>query len=686
MKKILCLFLIFALCISMAAGAFAAEDSNDAAVKVSGVTATVLSQTSARIDWEPISGAQKYWVMVNDVCYMGTTDTTCTMINRKPEQTYEVYVLALLADGRVLKKADADVISVTTAAGNVAKVSGVTAMVLSLTSARIDWEPISGAQKYWVMVNDVCYVSTTDTACTVVNRKPEQTYEVYVLALLADGRVLKKADADIISLNTATAAEKVTKVSGVTATLLSQTSVRIDWETVSGAQKYWVMVNDVCYMATTDTTCTVVNRKPEQTYEVYVLALLADGRVLKKADADVRKVTMADTSELIVGTMDDNFVIVLDNTLPADTYTLRYENENGSISNCLDICDLDNSQRSYASFILENVAPAGCTKIGVYNSENRRMGSIALPQSFLNQTDGKQYSFSAMSDVHLGYSTAEDDFKKALTYFGETEKVAFHVICGDLAVSGTETELQNYKAIVQQYSGNLETHVAAGNHEEYAANSSGYYEEYTGNPLYYYFTKGDDVFIMVGIISTHENKLFAEGELQWLYEVLEENRNKRCFIFQHIPVEGGSGDPMNALQGITTKLANEESSIAFKNLLSHYKNAIHFHGHTHFKLASQEYDAMANYDDILGTHSIHIPSLSNPRMIDPTGESAFFGAPQDAEGYVVDVYENGIALRGIDIVSEKLIPVAQYYLDTTIEEVAANSFVDSTGIIKTLSS
>jgi predicted phosphodiesterase len=686
MRKMFCLLLIFALCISVMGVAFAAEDR---AIKVSGVKATVLSQTTARIDWEGISGAKKYFVMVNDVCYISTTDTTCTMVNRSPKRNYEVYVIAVLADGTLQKKADADLITVNTSAGaeEATKVSGVKATVLSKTSVRIDWDGISGAKKYFVMVNDVCYSSTTDTTCTLVNRSPERNYEVYVIAVLADGTLQKKADADILTINTAAGAEEAAKVSGVKATVISQTSARIDWDGISGAKKYFVMVNDVCYSSTTDTTCTLANRKPERTYEVYVLAVLANGTIQNKADADVLSVTMQlsqeDTSGIIVGTMDDNFVITLDDSLPADVYTLRYENEHGVVANCHDICTLENNQRAYHSFILKNMVPSGCTKIGVYNAANKRVGGIEMPQSFLKQPTVKQYSFSAMSDVHLGYSTAESDFKKALTYFNITEKVAFNVICGDLSTSGTESELKNFKSIVDQYSGSTKTYVAAGNHEEYAANSSEYFEEYTGNPLYYYFTKGNDVFIMVGIISTHENKLFSDGELQWLYEVLEANRNKRCFVFQHIPVEGSSGDPMNALQGKTTKIANEETSIAFKNLLSHYKNAIHFHGHTHFKLASQEYDDKANYDNLLGTHSVHIPSLSNPRVIDPTGNSAFLGAPEAAEGYVVDVYESGIVLRGVDIINEKLIPLAQYYLDTTIEDVPANSFVDTTEIIKT---
>lgn len=471
------------------------------------------------------------------------------------------------------------------------------------------------------------------------------------------------------------------KVNSVSATA-TQTSINLSWDATDNAIKYWVYLNNATYLSTTNTACTIERLDPDTVYEIYVIAGFAGYVIQSSALADRLLVT---TTAVTVGKMDNNNVITLNGDLPVGKYTLRYENNDGVIQNCKDICTpyvtTDNPNPVYNSFIEQNIAPASCTKIGVYNTNNRKVGIINLSDNFTSNLSEKNYSFSATSDVHLGYDTAQDDFKLALNYFNQVEKVDFNVICGDLTVYGKEEELQNFRNMVDLYSPNTEVYVAAGNHEEYAVNSSAYYEKYTGNPLYYYFTKGNDVFIFVGVLGSHEYNLFENGELQWLYEVLEANRNKRCFLFQHIPVEGSSGDPLNTLQGITTKIAKENTSVAFKNLLSHYKNAIHFHGHTHFRLDSQEYDKKANYDNMLGTHSVHISSLSNPRIIDPEG--TFLGSPQSAEGYVVDVYDNGIALRAIDLVDEKLIPVSSYYLDTTLAYVEADTFVDSTGIIKT---
>jgi hypothetical protein len=54
---------------------------------------------------------------------------------------------------------------------------------------------------------------------------------------------------------------------------------------------------------------------------------------------------------------------------------------------------------------------------------------------------------------------------------------------------------------------------------------------------------------------------------------------------------------------------------------------------------------------------------------------------EESEGYVVDVYENGIVLRGYDFVNAKFIPYAHYYIDTTLKTVAADTYVDPTGTI-----
>jgi hypothetical protein len=180
--------------------------------------------------------------------------------------------------------------------------------------------------------------------------------------------------------------------------------------------------------------------------------------------------------------------------------------------------------------------------------------------------------------------------------------------------------------------------------------------------------------------------LFTTESLQWLYETLEANRNKRCFVFFHIFPWGDSG---NANGLYKNNLFQGDLCSAFQSLMNHYKNSVLFHGHSHLKFCLQAEYEKANYSKNLGFHSIHIPSLSVPRM-DVDGDGKVSGEDDgrdtiwaDSEGYVVDVYQDGIHLRGRDFAKGEFLPIASYWLDTTLQTIPAGTYKDSTGTIKT---
>jgi hypothetical protein len=53
----------------------------------------------------------------------------------------------------------------------------------------------------------------------------------------------------------------------------------------------------------------------------------------------------------------------------------------------------------------------------------------------------------------------------------------------------------------------------------------------------------------------------------------------------------------------------------------------------------------------------------------------------ESEGYVADVYKNHLVLKGRDFATEEFLPIATYCLDTTIQDIEANTYIDSTGTI-----
>lgn len=334
----------------------------------------------------------------------------------------------------------------------------------------------------------------------------------------------------------------------------------------------------------------------------------------------------------------------------------------------------------YTHFIPENIAPTGAKKIGVYSKSGNKITEIPLGHLTPPKAN-KQYSFGAFSDVHIQYNTANEDFQRALALVNNSDCL-FTCICGDLTEWGTDAQMQEYRIAVNNYA-NKPVYAITGNHDATNPVTSEWISQYTGKPLYYSFTQGNDVFVMVGNYDCYDSgwtagNQFTDEELQWLYETLETNRNKRCFVFQHIFPWGGAG---NANNGYNTNMWTSTRGTVFENLMKHYKNVVVFHGHSHFILELQESDERANYTADVGYRSVHIPSLAVPRKSDMTVLYA------ESQGYIVDVYDDFIVLNGRDFIDNDadghIIPLATYKIDTKLVEVPANTFTDSTGTITT---
>lgn len=339
----------------------------------------------------------------------------------------------------------------------------------------------------------------------------------------------------------------------------------------------------------------------------------------------------------------------------------------------------------YTDFNSHNSAPHNCKFIGVYDKKGKKQGLIKIPNNMFAPTTAKKYSFGVISDLHLQYSTAETDFIKALSFFTENG-CEFVCVDGDLTANGKNAELQEYATCVEE-NAQIPVYAITGNHDLWGTDLEepiiSSVEDYTGKPLFYSFTQGDDVFIMLGLAG--EYNLFTDEELQWFYNTLELNRNKRCFVFMHVlPVketEAGCGNAYGLYNNYCWN--NQIQTSLFESLLIHYKNTIFFHGHSHLRFSLQSKDcAYANIDKSKGYRSVHIPSISVPRFdMDNDGVGDYYFA--GSEGYIVDVYENEILLKGRDFVTGKYLPIATYKLDTTLQTIEANTFTDSTGTIIT---
>ena len=335
---------------------------------------------------------------------------------------------------------------------------------------------------------------------------------------------------------------------------------------------------------------------------------------------------------------------------------------------------------TYRDFIPENVAPKGTKRIGIYDENGRRVGQIPLGNLTPPNAGDKLYSFGVVSDVHLGDTddkNEQEDFSRALTYMNNDQSVAFICVCGDLTNGGSVAQLTEFKDYITPFSTSTPVYAITGNHDAWNGNIENLIATYTGHSLYYSFTHGNDVFIMVGI--KNDDDVFTAEEIQWLADTLEANRNKRCFVFQHAMRMDGCGNPYSGVKP-TYEMLTEGNGPTFTSLVSNYPNVIWFHGHSHTTFDSQADNPMANYDKKFGIHSVHIPSVSKPRKYNG---STYDTEYEESEGYVVDVYENGIHLRGRDFKNGEYLPIASYWLDTILKNVEAGTYSDSTGTIKT---
>ena len=275
-------------------------------------------------------------------------------------------------------------------------------------------------------------------------------------------------------------------------------------------------------------------------------------------------------------------------------------------------------------------------------------------------------------------------------------------------------QFEEYKAICDLFSDDMPTYGCCGNHESYTKDINGVYDDkwestwvakpepwkkidtierlkyYTRTPLYYtissdittettligdsvevidnggniYENIGNTVFIMFGQPSPTANSTWNE-QLDWLEETLEKYKDRRCFVVEHLTLNYDSGNPENVHNAYWGAFEDRLTSILVK-----YKNVMMIHGHSHMQMQEQLKVTYSNYSTERGFKSLHIPSTSYTRyMVDKNGDGVWNAGdkeniPDGSQGYICDVYENHIVLKGYDFQVNKFIEIAQYCIAT----------------------
>lgn len=338
---------------------------------------------------------------------------------------------------------------------------------------------------------------------------------------------------------------------------------------------------------------------------------------------------------------------------------------------------------AYRHFIPQNTAPKGAQKIGVYDSNGKRV--LTIPLGGLTPPTGtKLYSFGLFSDIHLFKSATNWDgngkFDRGLSCL-ESYGCAMCIISGDLTQTGlydeasggyvlNEAQFAKYKEICDKHT--IPIYELCGNHESYygqpITNNMDKLQTYTGkNALSYTVAQGNDLFILCG--QPRDAAVMSDEDFTWLGTTLEANKDKRCFVFVHSHiddnVEGGvedSGNPSFARENSIFGYWGATKTANFISLMQQYPNAILFHGHTHIKFEAQEFDKDANYSTENGFKSVHVPSLGAPRTL-ISADGTWQGDEAGSQGYIVDVYADCIVLNGWDFVDGEPVAIGTYKID-----------------------
>ena len=254
-------------------------------ISVTGLKTANVDRNSFAVTWDATEGADKYWVYLNGNPYGSTTNHSFTIAGRTPNTAYEVKVLAVMKDGFMQPLNKAQALTVRTL--DVPVVAPGFTAVATQSGVVLTWDA-TGCDKTWIYIGNsedtlkLMYASTTGSF-TVTGLDANTTY-YFRLAHSMSGKIVTSEE--LLSVKTTGS-----KVTGLTASDVTQTSFDLTWEALPDAAKYWIYLNGVPYGVTAGTSFTVTNRTSGTAYEVKVVATLSDGTTLAVKNAEALTVT-----------------------------------------------------------------------------------------------------------------------------------------------------------------------------------------------------------------------------------------------------------------------------------------------------------------------------------------------------------------------------------------------------------
>lgn len=139
--------------------------------------------TQIGFQWDPVAGASHYRIYragLGDEPVGDSQDTKFWARGLQGNKSYTFQVAAVSAGGKVGPKSAP--YTAKTKAVSLAKPGGVRVSSVTKSTAKISWNPVTGADEYKIYINNVAHGSSDHSPYTVQGLKPNTSYKVTVRA------------------------------------------------------------------------------------------------------------------------------------------------------------------------------------------------------------------------------------------------------------------------------------------------------------------------------------------------------------------------------------------------------------------------------------------------------------------------------------------------------------------------
>lgn len=156
-----------------------------------------------------------------------------------------------------------------------------------------------------------------------------------------------------------------------------------------------------------------------------------------------------------------------------------------------------------------------------------------------NLASAQQFKFAWLTDIHIGYSTAEADLKRSIEDINSSEDIPFTIISGDITATGTLAELTFAKKILDELKNPY--YIIPGNHDtKWSESGCTDFLKLWGNDR---FVFEFDKFLFIGLHQGPRMRMadghWAPEDLRWYDSLIVSlpNSNQPIIFVTHYPID-----------------------------------------------------------------------------------------------------------------------------------------------------